>query len=35
MFIANEAFWFGALVLGVFVILASLQGWGGQADGEE
>ncbi len=28
MFIANEAFWFGALVLGVFVILASLQGWG-------
>ena len=28
MFITNEAFWFGALIIGVFVTLASLQGWG-------
>jgi len=27
MLIANEGFWFGALVLGVFVTLTSLQGW--------
>jgi len=27
MLIANEAFWFGFLVLSVFVTLASLQGW--------
>src|ERR671925_335863 len=26
--LANEAFWFGTLVLGVFVTLASLQAWG-------
>ena len=28
MLITNEVFWFGALFLGVFVTLASLQGWG-------
>jgi hypothetical protein len=28
MLIANEAFWFGTLVLGVFVTLASWQVWG-------
>jgi hypothetical protein len=27
MFIANGAFWVGALVVGVLVTLASLQGW--------
>ena len=28
MFIADAAFWFGAFVIGVFVTLASLRGWG-------
>jgi hypothetical protein len=28
MLIANEAFWFGALVLGVLVTVGSLQVWG-------
>ncbi len=27
MFIANEAFWFGALLIGAFAIFAGLQGW--------
>jgi hypothetical protein len=28
MLITNEAFWIGALVLGIFVTLIRLQGWG-------
>ncbi|HET6598151.1 MAG TPA: hypothetical protein VFG81_21225 [Anaerolineales bacterium] len=35
MLIENEVFWFGALVVGVFVTLAGLQSWGVKQIDEE